>query len=239
MRKMKQLIGLALMAGAATIATTTVAAAEGAVSGTLTLTSDYVFRGISQTSGSPALQGSFDYSNGSFYAGVWGSNVDFPGSDETLELDLYAGFKPTLGPVALDLGVIGYFYPGAGDEVAEFDYYEAKAVGSINPTESLTLGLGLFYSPEFFGETGEALYYEGSASLALSEALAVKATYGVQDVDDYGDSYTNWSLGATYAFQGFTLGLTYTDTEDAFDLGYALDETDADENFVFSIGRAF
>jgi uncharacterized protein (TIGR02001 family) len=239
MRKLKRLIGLALMASAASVATAGVASAEGTVSGTLTLTSDYVFRGISQTSGSPAIQGSFDYSSGSFYAGVWGSNVNFPGSDETLEMDVYAGFKPTLGPVSLDLGVIGYFYPGAEDAGAEFDYTEFKAAGTINPVEPLTLGLSVFYSPEFFGETGEAIYYEGSAAFALTETIGLKATYGVQDVDDYGDTYSNWSIGATYATHGFTLGLAYTDTEDAYDVGYAVDETDADGGFVFSVGRAF
>lgn len=232
---MKKIIGLAMLAGA-TVAGAGVANAEGAVSGSVTMASDYVFRGISQTQGLPAIQGSFDYSNGSFYAGVWGSNVDFA-VDETIEVDVYAGVKPELGPVAFDFAAIGYFYPGAGDDGAEYDYMEVKAAGSISPIEPLSLGLAVFYSPEFFGETGEAIYYEGSVGFAVTDAFSLRAAYGVQDVDAYGDSYNNWSIGASYAVHGFTLGAAYTDS-DAFDQGYAVDESDADAAFVFSIGRA-
>lgn len=53
-------------------------------------TSDYVFRGVSLTSGDPAAQGSIDASYGIFYAGAWASNVDGDGY-EPWELDLYAG----------------------------------------------------------------------------------------------------------------------------------------------------
>ena len=73
-------------------------------SASLTLTSDYVWRGVSQTLGDPAVQGSFDYEhNSGLYAGVWASNVDFfdpsaPGAsvadddNADLELDLWLGY---------------------------------------------------------------------------------------------------------------------------------------------------
>ena len=53
------------------------AIAEGEFSGNVTLTSDYVFRGITQTDGAPMVQGGFDYANDAFYAGVRASGVDF------------------------------------------------------------------------------------------------------------------------------------------------------------------
>ncbi len=235
MKTMKKIIGLAMLASAA-IGAGSAAHAEGTVSGNVALVSDYMFRGISQTDGNPAIQGGFDYSNGLFYAGVWGSNVDFA-IDETVELDAYLGVKPTVGPVSFDFAAIGYFYPGAGDDGFEYDYMEAKAAASISATDSLTFTGSLFYSPEFFGETGEALYYEIAAGLALSDSFGLKASYGVQDVDAYGDSYYNYAVGATYALHGFTLGVTYTDS-DAFDQGYAVDESAADGGVFFSIARA-
>ena len=94
-------------------------------SASLTGTSDYVFRGISQTDEDPTIQGSVGLGYGMFYAGGWGSGLDFgSSSDAELEVDWYAGIKPTwehspLGPVSFDFGVIYYTYPGANDSGAE------------------------------------------------------------------------------------------------------------------------
>ncbi|MBU3750980.1 MAG: hypothetical protein FGM52_11110, partial [Mycobacterium sp.] len=67
--------------------------------------SDYVFRGFSQTDSGPQVYGGADMSIGIFYAGTWLSNVDF-GDSTDMEYDLYAGFKPTVGPVSLDVGIV-------------------------------------------------------------------------------------------------------------------------------------
>ena len=238
MKSIKKLVGLAMLAGA-TVAGAGVASAEGTITGNVALATDYVFRGISQTEGGPAISGGFDYVNGMFYAGTWASNVAAATiSSGGLELDVYGGVTPTLGPVAFNFGVLGYFYPGADDEGAELDYYEGKATASFSPVESLTLTGSLYYSPEFTLETGDSIYYEIAGAYALSDTVGLKAAYGVQDVEDYTDSYSTWLVGATYAYSGFTFGLTYTDTEDAFDLGYAIDESDADEAITFSVSRA-
>jgi uncharacterized protein (TIGR02001 family) len=239
MKKMnKTLAGLAV-AATAMVAGVSAAHAEGAVTGNVALATDYAFRGISQTEGGPAIQGGFDYTNGIFYAGTWASNVAAATiSSGGLELDAYAGIAPSVGPFSLNFGVIGYFYPGADDDGAELDFFEGKASASFSPVESLTLTGSLFYSPEFTLETGEAFYYELAGAFAVTDAFGVKASYGVQDVDDYADSYSNWSVGATYAVHGFTVGLSYVDTEDAFDLGYAIDESDADERVILSVSRA-
>lgn len=237
---MKKLMGVAILAGA-TIAGAGAANAE--VSASVTLTTDYVFRGLSQSDGGPAVQGSFDWSNDNFYAGAWASSVNFgavgPTELASMELDLYAGWTPSTGPIDWDLGVVGYFYPGADDSLAagELDYYEGIVGASFSVTEAWALGAQVAYSPEFFGETGDAMYWELNTTFALSEATALTAAFGEQDVDIAPDSYTNWSLGVTHAMHGFTVGLMYTDTEDAFDNGYVLDETNADGRFILSIGR--
>lgn len=230
----------ALLAGAGAA---TSAHAEGTITGNVAIASDYVFRGISQTQGGPAIQGGFDYANGIFYAGTWASNVAHDTiSTGGIEMDLYAGVAPTVGPVALNFGVIGYFYPGADDEGAEADFFEGKASASYSPIEPLTLTGSLFYSPEFSYDTGESLYWEVSGVFAATENLSFKAAYGDQDTDEYPGSYSNWLVGASYAYSGFTFGLTYTDTEDAEPApggnGYALEATDADSAFTFSVSRA-
>ena len=132
-------------------------------------TTDYVFRGFSQSAENPAIQGGADATYGIFYAGVWASSIDF-GQTATgqelasAEVDLYAGITPKLGPVDLDLGVIWYLYPGARDPGAELDYVELKLGASGELFKSMSAGVTYYYSPEFTGETGTAHAIEGSLS---------------------------------------------------------------------------
>ncbi len=124
-------------------------------------TSDYVFRGISQSSNDPVLQGGADVGYGIFYAGTWASGVDFDNAPPAnAEVDWYAGVRPTwqspLGPMNLDFGAIYYSYPGADPAPgADPNYWELKAGYSwsvLHP--SLTTGTTVFWSPNYFAETG-------------------------------------------------------------------------------------
>lgn len=197
--------------------------------GNLALTNDYVFRGLSQTAGAPAVQGGADWDSGLLYAGAWASNVDFEEFDagSGVEVDLYAGLRPQVGPVTLDVGVVGYFYPGVKDLQAgagvegELDYVEAYAKASVAPMDRLTLSAALYFSPEFAGETGEAYYAEVNAEYAATEATIVSASVGYQTVEDvsgvfpgdFRDEYATWSVGVTQSFETFELDVRYTDTD--------------------------
>ncbi len=97
-----------------------VAAQDVAVSFGATLTSDYISRGLSQTGGRPAVQPFVEVGLGGFYAGVWASNVRFPGSDDRVEVDLYAGFADSVGALSFDIGYARYFYNRSGDCCGEF-----------------------------------------------------------------------------------------------------------------------
>jgi uncharacterized protein (TIGR02001 family) len=213
MRDMKKLIGAAI-AASATMAGAGVAHAE--VTANIALVSDYVFRGVSLSDNGPAIQGGFDWSNDMFYAGTWGSSLS-----DGMELDLYAGWTPSLGPVDLDVGVIGYFYPRADDDDAEFDYYELKLAGTHAVTDQISIGAGVYYSPENYGDTDDATYLEINGSYAMSDQLSFSAAYGNQSIGDpdgpFGaageDDYNTWNIGATYAIHGFEVDLRYTDTD--------------------------
>jgi uncharacterized protein (TIGR02001 family) len=238
---MKKLMGAAILAGAAVVGAGP-AHADG-FSGSISLTSDYVFRGISQTDGGAAIQGSLDYSQGIFSAGLWGSNVNFgatsPTSTASMELDAYIGLSPTTGPINWDLTAIGYFYPNADDSVSfngELDYYEGIVGASTNLTDQFSVGAKIAYSPEYWGEYGDSLYYELNAGYAFNDAFSVSAAWGNQDVDLI-DDYNTWNVGATYATNGFTFGVTYSDS-DAYDNGFVGDESLANGRLVFSVGRS-
>lgn len=90
------------------------------------VTSNYMWRGMTQTQDDPAIQGGLDYSHDSgVYVGTWASNSKFL-NDSGTELDLYAGYKKELkGGMSYDVGVIKYAYPD--DNSLDFTELYAKA----------------------------------------------------------------------------------------------------------------
>ena len=238
---MKKLMGAAAAVGASLAGAGMAQAHE--ISANVALTTDYVFRGISLSDNGPAIQGGFDYSHNIFYAGVWASNVT-----EGIEMDVYLGVTPTTGPVEWDLGLIGYFYPGADDDTAEFDYVELMIAASLGLTEQFSVGGAAYLTDDNFGGTGEATYFEINGTFAASDALEFTAAYGNQEIEDpdgpFGaaleDDYNTWNIGGTYAFHGFTLDLRYHDTD--IDAGsdienYTYGPSSYDAAVVFTIGR--
>jgi uncharacterized protein (TIGR02001 family) len=188
-----------------------------AITGNIGVFSDYVYRGVTQTDGKAAVQGGLDASYGIFYAGVWSSNVDFNVPGVNQEIDVYAGLKPVTGPITWDLGVVYYGYV---EDKLDFPFTEFKVAPSIALENGASVGLNVFYSPEFFGKTGQAWYYEGVGSVPFGKAgpFAVNgyAAIGYQDVEK-SPSYTTWKLGVTGALDsGVALDLMYSDTDEDF-----------------------
>ena len=211
------------------------------ISGNVALTSDYRFRGISQSDTSAAIQGGFDaeFSPG-FYIGTWGSSVDFDsndGYDGSLELDYYAGWSSAIGDTdfGIDVGYIYYDYPG--DNGDEGDYGEVYVSGSWKD-----LSASVNYSDDYYGGTGKFYYYAADYSLTLFDSLGVGFHVGYNDFDKTGffatntDSYTDWSVSLSYTWAGVDLSVAYVDTD--------LDEDDvfgtdwADSTAVFTISKS-
>lgn len=174
---------------------------------------DYVFRGISQTDEDPSVFGGIDATIGSIgYAGIWVSNVDF-GNGTDAEFDIYAGIKPVVGAVTFDFAAIYYGYidqPSGSHE----DYWEFKAAASV-PAGPATLGVAVFYSPEFFGKTGDATYFEVNGALPLGETkFTVSGALGHQQVEGPLD-YTTWNIGLGYQLtDNVGLDVRYHDTDE-------------------------
>lgn len=183
-------------------------------------TTDYVFRGVSQTAEDPTIQGGADVSYGKFYAGIWASGLDFgdgAGSAAT-EVDLYAGITHSIGPAAFDLGVIYYIYPKANDAGAELDFVEIK-LGVSTTVQKFSFGATAFYSPEYTGDLGEAWTFEGTAGYELptfkSITPTLSATIGTtQFVEDAQTDYVYWNAGVSFlAAEKVTLDFRYWDTD--------------------------
>lgn len=89
------------------------------VSGYLGYTSDYMWRGVSQTMGKGAMQGNLMVEKNGLYGGVWASQVDF-GDEATYEMDLYAGYELALSDKwSIDVGVIQYNWDKGYEDVEE------------------------------------------------------------------------------------------------------------------------
>jgi uncharacterized protein (TIGR02001 family) len=139
------------------------------ISGNVALTSDYRFRGITQSAEDPAVQGGFDAEFGpGFYIGTWGSVVDFGGGEYgSLELDYYAGWASSIGDTdfGIDVGYIYYDYPGDDGDV-EGDYQEVYVSGSWRD-----LAIGVHYSDDYYAESDEFWYVYGDYSLGLFDTV--------------------------------------------------------------------
>lgn len=212
----------------------------GEFSGSVALTSEYVFRGISQSDEQPALQGSFDYEHDSgFYAGLWGSSVDFNDGDEaSVETDVYGGVAGEIGNISWDLGGIYYAYPGA-DSSLDYNFFElALALGY--DFEIFSVSASANYSPNYFADSGQSLYSAAYVNVPLPYDFSIDAHAGYQQIDDeaaFGaDDYADYSIGLGYNLEGFDLALTYIDTS----LDEPGDIADNGENRVlFSVSRSF
>lgn len=204
---------LAICAATASLALGGAAHAQD-VSFNIGVANDYVFRGVSQTDESVQVFGGVDLSSGVFYAGAWASNVDF-GDGTDAEIDLYAGVKPTAGPVSFDFAAIYYGYVGEPGG-ADWAQWEFKAAASV-PAGPLTLGAAAYYSPDYTGVgTDESLYIEANAAFSPAEKWTVSAAIGNQSVDALGvdTDYTTWNFGVGYAFtEKLSADLRYHDSD--------------------------
>jgi len=198
----------------------------GEFSANVALTTDYRFRGISQTDENPAVQGGFDYSVTvadpvALYAGIWASSVDFQDGDQAqVEIDYYGGVTAEYMGIGIDVGLIYYTYPGASSGL-DYDYLEAMIALSYSPMDGLTLGVGYNYSPDYFGSSGNFHYPNVSAEyapdLGLPLPLAFSATYGYNSIDDeaaFGArTYHDWSVGVATSYKFIELKLQYVDND--------------------------
>jgi len=182
-------------------------------------TTDYVFRGISQSNEDPAISAGVDATIGSLYIGAWASNVDF-GDGTDAEVDLYAGYRTEASGFAVDVGVIAYLYVNEPVN-RSYNYVEAKLAVSraIGP---ITAGAAIYYSPNFFGQDEQATYIEANAAYAVTDKLTISGAIGEQFLDET-DDYLTYNVGAAYALTSNVVAdVRYHDTD--YDAGGIVDD---------------
>ena len=249
---MKKLVSALALCGLATASFSVMAAdSPHTLTGNIALTSDYVFRGVSQTQNEPAIQGGFDYSHASgLYVGTWASNVDWVSlgykNNSSMEIDLYGGYKGSAGDLGYDVGIITYYYPGdqiaGGNDPDTTEVYLGVSWKFLSAKYSYTVSdrfVGWGTVPTN-GDTQGSYYLELNGSYDLGNGWGVLGHVGHQDVKDNDPaSYTDWKVGVTKDVGFGVVTLAYSDS-DASPLGYVWAGEDvADGRAFVSFSKTF
>lgn len=200
--------------------------AQAAVEANVGVTSNYLWRGVTQSANGPSISGGLDYSNDSgFYAGTWIGSIDW-GMGNASENDYYLGYSGESGDFGYDVGYIYYNYPATGYEDSDFgELYFNGSYGAF--------GFGVAYTVNSQVPDGNLfvkgdMYYSVSYGFDLPEEFSLGLTYGYYDFDlgsdsDYGHFQVDLAKG------DFTLSVSKADSESG----------DDDTKFVVSWGTSF
>lgn len=203
-----------ILAATSLLCATAVSHAE--VTANFSLTSDYDFRGITQTNEEPAVQVGIDWAHESgWYVGTWASNVDFGTPDPNHEIDLYTGYTgETEGGLGWDVGILYYLYPGDSDGGFP-ELYSSLTYSWFTASVAYTNA----YLGDYIDES--AWYIAGGVSIPLHElTLGLHAGYsdGEGIEQSFGDAYADYSVGLTYAASNFDVGIKWVTTDaDGYD----------------------
>lgn len=191
----------------------------------LAATTDYVFRGVSQTDNGPAFQAGLTYSAPfGLYVGAWGSNVDFGEGGPDFEFDYFVGWNKDLSDAwNLDLGVTRYTYEGSSDGYGDIDYNEY--IAKLTWSGPVTVGGTLAYADDYSNSGAEEIYAGLAASYDLGDSgfsLGASTGYTSIEADNNGGraDYFDGSVSVSKGFGPATATLGYYDTfgSDAEDL---------------------
>ncbi len=217
--KAKTLLASSILAASAVASS--VAMAESNWSANIGVTSNYMWRGVTQTGDQAAIQGGIDYANpNGFYAGTWMSNVTWT-DPEGYELDLYAGYGFDVGTTSWDVGYIYYAYPLTENDgtlnLEDADFGEVYLNFGWD-----WLGLGVAYTTNVAGKVdGDGadfpdghLYYFASAEFEAG-GIGYGLVIGKYDFKDEANPL-DYTYGEVYLTKDdFTLSIAKNDAEDA------------------------
>lgn len=234
MSKMKVMVvgsalGAAILAGPVAAATT----------GTVSIASEYMFRGV-VSEGGAAVQGSLDWADeAGLYAGTWASNSAPAGGTE---LDLYGGYKFKLTEtMEMDIGAIYYFFTEEDEIGEDYSYPEIYAGVSVG-----NFGAKVYYTNDFFGVDEASTYISLGYTHPLSETLGLAFAVGNQSGDGadlaYGDSVTDYSVTLKKSLDNgfaFGFGIVNTDLDASGVPGTLAGDLDDDVKVVVSLSKGF
>nr|WP_321267899.1 TorF family putative porin [uncultured Sulfurimonas sp.] len=193
------------------------------VSANVAMTSNYIWRGMTQSDDSAATQGGFDLDYKGFYVGTWGSNVQFAGSDASMELDLYGGYKNDISGVEYDVGYIQCAYPNDSKALNIGEAYLSLGYDFEVIAVSAKYNLGIQTD-----DTDPENAYEGSLSIPVPMEISIDATVG-----NYENVGVYYYAGVTKTYEKFDFTLAYSG------MNYETSGVDSENNVIATISASF
>jgi uncharacterized protein (TIGR02001 family) len=194
------ILGLLTLTAASALAQSAAVAPAYTTTGNLSLTSNYVFRGISYSANHLALQGGIDLTKtpvSGLTAGVWASSLD-----SGTEVDLYANYAFKLGAVDLTVGYIDYTYTASS----------AYATGGEANVSATYSGVTLKVSKGISGALTD-YYYEAAYNYEISQVKGL--TLGLHYGNDAATDKDDYTVSLTYPVFGFDASVAYNKLEGA------------------------
>lgn len=192
---------------------------ESPISWSIAATSDYVFRGVSQSDEDPAAQASITYTSPvGLYAGVWASSVDFGSGGPDIEYDTYVGYNIDVSEaVNFDVMLNRYNYEGSADDSA-LAYNELITKTTFLGNYSATVA----YTNDYLGSSEESWYYVLAAGVDLPEGftLGLSAAHTTIDESLPFDDYSDYSVSLGKAWGALSASLAYIDTDGAGEVNF-------------------
>jgi uncharacterized protein (TIGR02001 family) len=192
------------------------------------IASDYIFRGVTQSNHKPSVAAYFEpryniNKDNQLYLGLGGASIDFP-NRAAAEVDIYGGWRPTVGAFAFDFGAWYYWYPGGqcfntaaisptcspsggvaptllpnGNAIkANLSFYEVYGKVNYTVNDNIVLGAYVYYSPSVLNSGADGVFFGGTAKYTWAAF-----TNGVQPY--LSGEVGHWALGTTDAFYGCTI----------------------------------
>jgi uncharacterized protein (TIGR02001 family) len=189
--------------------------------GSLAATTDYVYRGISQTRGKAAFQADIHYRTTSAWTlGAWATTLDASRDPGTpLELDLYLSRNWALDPNwDAQVTLTHYMYPD-DDRAASYAYNEVTASLIYQSRLAATVA----WSPDssrfaygWLAQDQTAISYELSATQSLFHELSATGGAGYYELPELNEpGYWFWNAGLSWSVGGAQLAVSYIDTDAA------------------------
>jgi uncharacterized protein (TIGR02001 family) len=206
--------------------------------GYATLTSDYVFRGVSYSDSHAAAQLSGDVAfDSGVYLGAWASTVDLSsrsGQQRDLKVDYYLGYRLDLtNKWSVGANVVSHNFPGS-DKPIDYDFVEYSLAGNYNDR----VWFEYSYSPDLYVSGISSHNYELYTEWQPGHELTIGAGVGYYDVSELtGSGYTYWQLGVTRTFGFLDVDLRYHDASDSVPIISTPER--AEERLVLSVRYQF
>jgi uncharacterized protein (TIGR02001 family) len=202
----------------------------------VTIASDYLHRGLSQTDGDPALQVGFDYMHRTgLFLGVWGSNVDYfteqsRAQPRNREVDYYIGYDGGRNDWGWTAVMARYAY---ADPAYDYDYGEV----TLGVTYKKRFSYRVSYSNDLLTVGGSSLGQEFAVALPLAGNAELGAAIGhFKSPDLPGGDYAHFNVGVSKLAKRFTFDVRYYDTNYGITTHLGLP---ADRRWVASVSYGF